>query len=143
MTLHLIKLCVGADSIEDLQAWMGERLEALRSRGERGKHVHVTRLTPRRRDELLAGGSLYWVIRGHIRVRQRLMGIHPVSGPEGMPRCGLELEPVLIETEWQPRRPFQGWRYLDAKDAPADLGRGKGADLPPELRAELAQLGLI
>ena len=93
--------------------------------------------------ELLDGGSLYWVIKGSVQVRQRLVDVRPFVDDDGIARCRLVLEPKLVPTEWQPKRPFQGWRYLEPKDAPTDLGEGGGADdLPPALRAELAELGL-
>lgn len=101
-------------------------------------------MIPKRTDELLAGGSLYWVIKGNIQVRQHLIDIRPFTDKEGIKRCDLVLEPRLILTQWQPRRAFQGWRYLKPDDAPADLGTGSGiADMPPDLRLELAELGLL
>ena len=144
MPLHLLKLCVGCDSVEDLEDWIQARMDELRRSGAKPEQTHTTRMIPRRRQDLLDGGSLYWVIRGNVQVRQRLLDIRPFRDAEGVQRCRLVLEPRVTETEWQPRRPFQGWRYLEAKDAPRDLGSGRrGADLPPELRRELAQLGLL
>ena len=143
MALHLIKLCVGCDSVEDLGEWIDERLAKARAGGKPAEHHHVTRMAPSRRAELLDGGSLYWVIRGGTQVRQRLCDIQTFTDKEGIGRCRLVLEPKLVRTEWQPRRPFQGWRYLVEADAPRDLGKRRGGDLPPELRAELSSLGLI
>jgi hypothetical protein len=145
MALHLVKLCVGVEAVEELQAWMERRLAEMRRRGEPPESRHTTRMVPRRAEELLAGGSLYWVIRGNIQVRQRLIDIRTFRDAEGVQRCHLVLEPRLTPTEWQPRRAFQGWRYLEAKDAPADLAghRAAIAALPPELRRELADLGLL
>jgi hypothetical protein len=143
MQLHLIKLCVGAESIEDLEAWIGERLAAARKAKRPPEHVHVTRMTPTRREDLLDGGSLYWVIKGFIQVRQRLLDIRPFEDETGIRRCGLVLDSDLVATDWQPRRPFQGWRYLDGRDAPPDLGESASAGLRPALRAELAALGLL
>jgi hypothetical protein len=143
MTLHLIKLCVGCESIEDLAAWIAEKRQEARRAGRRFEHGHVTRMVPKRREELLDGGSLYWVIRGNVQVRQRLTDIRIFTDAEGIQRCRLVLDPRLVHTEWQPKRAFQGWRYYDPKDAPADLSSGRGADLPATLRAELASLGLI
>jgi hypothetical protein len=142
VSLNLIKLCVGCDSIEDLRAWVDWRLSEMRSARKKPEHVHVTRMMPRRTDELLAGGSLYWVIKGNVQVRQRLLAIRPFTDDEGIHRCGLVLEPKLVPTEWQPKSAFQGWRYLLEKDAPADLKSRRADDLPPALRAELAELGL-
>jgi hypothetical protein len=145
MPLHLVKLCVGVDTVEELQAWIDRRLAEMRRRGERPEQRHTTRMVPRRADELVAGGSLYWVIRGNVQVRQRLLDIRPFRDGEGVQRCHLVLEPRLVATEWQPRRAFQGWRYLEARDAPADLAGSRPAIaiLPPELRRELADLGLL
>jgi hypothetical protein len=143
MALHLIKLCVGCDSIEDLGEWIDWRLRELRKARQKPEHMHVTRMMPKRIDELLDGGSLYWVIKGNLQVRQRLLDLRRFTDDEGIRRCRLVLEPKLVRTEWQPKQPFQGWRYLTAKDAPADLRPGRGGDdLPPALRAELAELGL-
>lgn len=143
MPLHLIKLCVGCDSVEDLSEWIDEQLARARAKGKPAEQHHITRMVPSRRTELLDGGSLYWVIRGGVQVRQRLTDIQPFTDKEGIGRCRLVLEPKLARTEWQPRRPFQGWRYLSSADAPRDLGKRRADDLPPELRAELAALGLM
>ena len=143
MALHLIKLCVGCDSIEDLGEWIDWRLREARKARQKPEHMHVTRMMPKRIDELLDGGSLYWVIKGIVQVRQRLLAVRRVTDDEGIRRCRLVLEPKLFRTEWQTKQPFQGWRYLAATAAPADLRPGRGGDdLPPALRAELAELGL-
>jgi hypothetical protein len=142
MTLHLIKLCVGADSIEDLSDWQQKKLAERTKRGEAAEIFHVTRMTPKRVDELLAGGSLYWVIKGHIAVRQRLLALRPVV-KDAEPHCALVLDPKLVPTAKRFHRPFQGWRYLDAKDAPRDLRKGDKSALSDSLRAELTELGLI
>ena len=143
MTLHLIKLCVGCDSVEDLAGWIDHRrAEALRA-GREPVHAHVTRMVPRRMEELLAGGSLYWVIKGSVQARQRLLDVQVFTDGEGIQRCRLVLDPTLVQTAWQPKRPFQGWRYYAPKDVPADLDGRETADMPPALRAELASLGLM
>ena len=145
MALHLIKLCVGCDSIEDLDEWIAERVKELKRKGKKPEHGHTTRMIPKQTDELLDGGSLYWVIRGNVQARQRLIDIRPFRDTDGIQRCRLVLEPKTIATEWQPRRAFQGWRYLKGKDAPRDLRASRAAlrDLPPELRENLADLGLL
>jgi hypothetical protein len=143
MSLNLLKLCVGAESVEDLEGWIGERMAARRAAGEPEEQIHTTRMVPKRIDELLERGSLFWVIKGGIQCRQRLLDIRPFTDSEGIGRCHLVLEPVLARTEWQPRRPFQGWRYLVAADAPADIGAGGDAAMPAPLRRELAELGLL
>ena len=105
-------------------------------------------MVPKRRDELLDGGSLYWVIKGLVRCRQNLVGIEVFRGEDGIQRCDLLLDPELVTVVPQPRRPFQGWRYLTPADAPADL-RGLSEDgdgfeaFQPELQADLADLGLL
>ncbi len=145
MTLHLVKLCVGCDAIEDLEEWIAHRLKEARRAGKKPEHFHITRMTPKRAEDLLDGGSLYWVIRGNVQVRQRLLGVVPFRDGEGIQRCRLVLEPKTIATEWQPRRAFQGWRYLKAEEAPRDLGDARAGlrQLPPELRRDLADLGLL
>jgi hypothetical protein len=142
MTVHLIKLCVGCDSVEDLAEWIEYRLAEKKRAGEPADHFHVTRMVPKRIAELLDGGSLYWVIKGTVQVRQKLTDIRPFVDDEGIGRCRLVLSSKLVRTEWQPKRPFQGWRYLRADEAPRDLRSGRGDDLPPALIAELAGLGL-
>lgn len=145
MALHLLKLCVGADSVEDLEEWIAARLAGKRARGEPVEHFHTTRMVPTRGGELIDGGSLYWVVKGSVQCRQRLLEIRPFTDAEGIGRCHLVLEPKVVRTEWQPRRAFQGWRYLKPGDAPRDLDQRSGGwnALPPDLRIELAQLGLL
>ncbi len=145
MTLNLVKLCVGVDAVEDLQAFIDSSLADKRRRGVEVIQFHTTRMIPKRSDELTDGGSLYWVIKGNIQVRQHIEAIRPFTDTSGISRCRIVLEPRLIMTEWQPRRAFQGWRYLTGADAPSDLPRGRTGvfALPPELRRELADLGLL
>jgi hypothetical protein len=147
MTLHLIKLCVGCDSIEDLAAWQAERLKQRRKAGEKRPQLfHRTFQTPKRREELLAGGSLYWVIRGLIQVRQPLLDIRDGTKEDGTPCCVLVFRNELVAVRPVPRRAFQGWRYLTRDEAPEDLGGLSAtgiASMPPKLRKDLAELGLI
>ncbi len=144
MALHLVKLCVGVETVEDLAGWIEVEEAFNRARGREFRQKHTTRMIPRRAAELLDGGSLYWVIKGNVQVRQRLLAITPFRDPEGIERCNLELDRELVLTSWQPRRAFQGWRYLDASDVPPDMANGAAiADLPPALRIELSQLGLL
>ena len=145
MTLHLIKLCVGAASIEDLATWQRGRLAELKKSGKKSQLFHTTFQTPKRQAQLLAGGSLYWVIKGVIQVRQRIVGFGEGHKKDGSPCCLILLDPALVPVRPLSRRAFQGWRYFDAADAPADLKRGekKLADLPPKMRRDLADLGLL
>jgi hypothetical protein len=143
MTLNLIKLCVGCDSIEDLAEWIDHKRKEARRKGRKAEHAHVTRMAPKRREELLDGGSLYWVIKGNVQVRQRLLDIRVFTDGEGIQRCRLVLDQTLTATEWQPKRAFQGWRYYEPKDVPPDLKTGRRNELPPALKAELASLGLM
>ncbi|PPB79903.1 hypothetical protein LV82_02460 [Albidovulum inexpectatum] len=138
--VHLVKLCVGADSVEDLLAWHAANPSPLPG----GARRHVTRMWPRRAEELLNGGSLYWVIKGAILCRQRVLRLEEVDGQDGKPRCAIILDPEVIRTEPAPRRPFQGWRYLDPQDAPRDLRVGSAQDdtLPPGLAEALAEFGI-
>lgn len=145
MSLHLIKLCVGVDRLEDLQEWQKRRAAAARKDPSMPPLSHVTRMSPRRKDEVLGGGSLYWVIKGAVQARQRILDLETFDDDEGISRCRIVLDEVLVPTAHQPRRPFQGWRYLKAEDVPKDLAEigGEGEDLPPELQAELSELGLL
>jgi hypothetical protein len=145
MTLHLIKLCVGADSVKDLTDWIKQRLAEKKKRGLPAEHVHTTRMMPKRAEELLDGGSLYWVIRGEVLCRQKLKAVRPIVDKEGISRCQLVLEPKIVHVQPRTCRAFQGWRYLEAKDSPPDAGRsGSGtAAMPEKLRRELRDLGLM
>jgi hypothetical protein len=145
VALHLIKLCVGCDSVRDLQDWIRERLKERKRRGEPREHLHRTRMVPKRAEELTDGGSLYWVIRGAVMCRQKLIAVRPFVDKEGVGRCHLALQPKLVLVEPRPWRAFQGWRYLEPKDAPRDLDRAApGAKSMPEaLRRELRELGLL
>jgi hypothetical protein len=145
MTVHLLKLCVGCDSVKELADWQTERLKRLKGERKRVELCHRTLQTPKRRNEVLDGGSLYWVIRGVILVRQRIIDLRPDTKDDGVACCGIVLERELVATRAQARRAFQGWRYLPATDAPADLrvvGEDEG-DVPRAMRADLRELRLI
>ena len=145
MPLHLIKLCVGADSVKDLEDWIKRKSKQKSNRSAKREHIHTTRMVPKRAEELLDGGSLYWVIRGQIMCRERLLDIRPFVDREGIGRCRLVLDGKVVLVEPRPFRAFQGWRYLQPKDAPRDLDRvAPGAKRMPEhLRRELRDLGLL
>ena len=142
MALHLLKLCVGAASVADMEEWVARRAAANVKAGLGPVTQHTTRMFPKRREELLDGGSLYWVVKGVILIRQRIVDLGTVAGEDGIERCEIVLDRTLHPTQAQPRRAFQGWRYLTSEDAPADLDK-KSAEAPSELRAKLAELGLL
>ncbi|WP_265500681.1 DUF1489 family protein [Paracoccus beibuensis] len=135
--LHMMKLCVGAEEPADLAAWQAQRFGVNPAR-------HVTRMWPKREGELLAGGSIFWVFKGVMMARQRILALEPVEGDDGIRRCGLLLDRDLVRVAAVPRRPFQGWRYLAPADAPHDLPQGRALEepLPPAIAAALSDMGL-
>jgi hypothetical protein len=144
--MHLVKLCVGIDTAAELIHWQNHRLEALKRAGKPAELVHRTRQMPKRRLEVLDGGSLYWVIKGAIQLRQRIVDLREETDAEGRALCGIVFDPVLVPTRAQARRPFQGWRYLPREDAPPDLAAAEAAavaEMPAQMRAELAALALL
>jgi hypothetical protein len=135
MALHLIKLCVGADRPEDLRLWLAQRA------AEGRRPIVPTRQTPKRADEITDGGSLFWVFKGQVLVRQPVLTIETI-GEGAARRCEILLSDEMIATAPQPRRAFQGWRYLEPKDAPPDLTCGAAdAAIPQDLARELRELG--
>jgi hypothetical protein len=145
MPLHLIKLSVGTDSVADLEDWIKQKLKAQKQRGKKPERIHTTRMVPKRAEELIDGGSIYWVIRGQIMCRERILDIRPFTDRDGIHRCRLVLDPKCVLVEPRPRSAFQGWRYLEAKDAPRDLSRAApgAAKMPEQMRRELRELGLL
>jgi hypothetical protein len=140
-TIHLIKLSVGSDSVEQIEDWQQNRSK----QRVNGQYFHLTRMWPKREAELLNGGSIYWVVKGLVQARQRILGLEEITGDDGIRRCGIVLDPELIRTATAPKRPFQGWRYLKPEDAPRDLGTSRLNDdtLPPELAGALAEIGVL
>ena len=130
MPLHLIKLAVGCESVKELKSWVAQRMLTAKQKGLPRHHIHITRMTPKRGEELLAGGSLYWVIRGEIAAREKLIAIEPFRDRDGIGRCRLVM---------------QGWRYLTEDAVPPDLGKAAAsiAAMPEPLRRELRDLGLL
>jgi hypothetical protein len=146
MPLHLIKLAVGCESVKELKGWVAERMKTAKKRGLPQRHVHITRMTPKRVDEILVGGSLYWVIRGEIAAREKIVAIEPFRDKDGIGRCRLVMQPKVITVSPRPMRAFQGWRYFTEDAAPPDLTRaaaGSIATMPEPLRRELRNLGLL
>ncbi len=139
--VNLVKLCVGCDSPDELERWQKTRAKGDPAYLPR----HVTRMWPKREAELVDGGSLYWVFKGAILARQRILRLDEVIGDDGIRRCGIVMEREITRTTAAPRRPFQGWRYLAAADAPADLSKARATDdtLPPALAGALADIGIL
>jgi hypothetical protein len=137
--LNLIKLCVGVSEVDELERWIADCKKG------RDTLDHITRMFPRRKEEILPGGSLYWVIKGLIQCRQPLADLETVRGRDGIERCRMVFKPQIIRVRPTPRRAFQGWRYLDAADVPPDLKKGDAviADMPADMRKQLADLGLL
>lgn len=139
MALHLIKLAVGVDDVAHLR-----RLQKAHRR-ERGRSVFYTRHMPRRSAEIIDGGSIYWVIKGYVRARERILGFIPMVEEDGERYTLVRYDSKVVETVWQPKRPFQGWRYLLPKDAPPDRSANAAVedDLPDAMAQELRALGLL
>ena len=145
MTVHLVKMAVGIDSLDHLAEVQKQRRAKLKA--ERGKAIliHKTRNTPKREAEIVKAGSIYWIVKGFIRVRQRILGFEKGISREGKPFCEIRLDPKLLRTVPLPHKPMQGWRYLEDADKPADL-TGKAAEaeeMPPEMMMKLRELGLL
>jgi hypothetical protein len=145
MPLHLIKLSVGTDSVADLEDWIKLKLKERKSKGQKPERVHTTRMVPKRAEELIDGGSIYWVIKGQIMCRERILAITPFTDKDGIGRCKLVLDPKCVPVEPRPRQAFQGWRYLEDKEVPRDLAKAApgAAAMPEQMRRELRELGLL
>ena len=132
MALHMLKLVVGCDTVADLLEWRKDQAE--------GPWILRTRMTPKRAEELVDGGSIYRVIKGVVVCRQRILRVETVGEGQAA-RCEITVDPEIVRTSPAPRRPFQGWRYLKSEEAPADLHGDEDADMPNELALQLRQLG--
>ena len=139
--VNLIKLSVGTESVEQLEDWQRRRSKQV----EDGQYYHVTRMWPKREAEVLDGGSIYWVIKGEVQARQRVTAFRERIGQDGIRRCAIMLDPTIVRVTPSLKRPFQGWRYLEQKDAPMDLpaGRSGEAALPDDLNRALAEIGVL
>lgn len=136
--LHMAKLAVGIRDIAHLRQVQAQRLAA------RAPLRHQTRNAPRRASEITDGGSIYWVIAGAMLVRQRILAIVPDHWDDGSRCTGLVLDPAHVQVEGRPVKAFQGWRYLEADDAPPDLAETEAPGaLPPAMRLQLRALGLL
>lgn len=139
--VNLIKLSVGTESVETLMAWQN----VYRHKFPDGQPRHITRMWPKREAELTNGGSIYWVIKGEIQCRQKILGLQAITGEDGIRRCAIVLDREIYKTTAAPKRPFQGWRYLKPEETPGDLpaGREKDSVLPPALAKALSDIGLL
>jgi hypothetical protein len=143
MTVHLIKLSVGPDSLSQLVDWQTQRLKDLKRARQKPELMHITRHKPKRETEVLDGGSIYWVIKSMIVARQKLLELRPVLR-DGIPHCALIYDPEMIMVQMRPRRAFQGWRYFETADVPPDIAPYKGThDMPDKLQRELMAMGLL
>jgi len=146
MTIHLVKIAVGIESVDHLREVQIKRLFQMKEKAGPGDLRHLTRNAPRRAEDLLDSGSIYWIIKGYIRVRQRITGFGEAVGRNGKPRCALILDPNLVQTVLLPHKPIQGWRYIKVESVPADLTpaeREVVSSLPQEMADELRSLGLL
>jgi hypothetical protein len=142
--MHIIKLCVGVNTLEELESYRNERAHWWGADYGEEVHVHRTRTMPKRAGEIVGQGSIYWVISGIVRCRQPILRLAEASDAEGKACCDIIMAPDLIKTVPRPKGPFQGWRYLAPKDAPPDLdGRADEGGGAPEIAEELARLGLL
>ena len=145
MVLHLLKMAVGIETVGHLAQVQKQKMARAKDGPGASGLRHFTRNAPRRSREILDGGSIYWIIKGAIRVRQRILGISRGTDAEGRRYCELSLDPTLVRTIPRPNKALQGWRYLENSDAPMDLDAGDGmtGDMPAEMVAELRTLGLL
>ena len=145
MAVNLLKLAVGVESLAHLARLQRRRLEHAAANGQPAELRHFTRNRPRRADEIVAGGSIYWVIGGRIRARQCILRIERSHDTAREKRCALVLDRDIVAVEPVPQRPFQGWRYLEIRDAPPDRSQRPESDasIPPEMAEELRSLGLL
>lgn len=138
--INMVKLSVGTEDVAGLAAWQ----MTPRAQASDGLPQHVTRMWPKRADEILAGGSIYWVIKGVILCRQKIIRLDERIGTDGIRRCAIVTDPELVRVEATPKRAFQGWRYFPPADVPSDLPAGAQHEeaLPPELSKALAAIGV-
>jgi hypothetical protein len=134
-SVHLLRPAVGVTDLDYLR-------QVMTARGDDERLIY-TRNIPKRADELLEGGSVYWIIARKIQARQLLTSIEKLEDDNGRAFCRIYLDAKVVPVHPWPRRPHQGWRYLKPEDAPPDLREGETGDMPPEMVAELRELGLL
>ena len=139
--INLIKLCVGAETVQDLLDWQAQP----RAQGPDGNPRHITRMWPKREAEILSGGSIFWVFKGVVLARQPILRLDPYDSADGVRRCAIVMDPKVTRVAATPKRPFQGWRYLKPDDAPLDLAAARlnETPLPPALNAALMEIGVV
>ena len=142
MMIHMVKLCVGAESVDDLKSWQARQIGFRPKEGRPARPACQTRMTPKQVDGLLDGGSLYWVIKGMILVRNPILNVETLKDREGRDYCEIDLDPECVLTVPTPRKAFQGWRYLKPDDAPTDLGSQVTETVPGHLARELREAGV-
>jgi hypothetical protein len=145
MTIHILRRAFHAESIEDFAEWQAERRKEMKANGQKPRTRTMLRAFPTRKEELLDGGSIYWIIKGAIRARQRVLAVEQNPDPSSRRKCMIVLESKLTPTVPYPVRARRGWRYLEPNAVPPDLDKaGRGVDkLPANLAAELRELGLL
>jgi len=142
--LHLVKMAVGIESLHHLRSVQKKRLQANLDAGLGPLVQFVTRNRPTRSAEVLSGGSMYWIIKGSVRARQKILGLEQLIDADGRKACAIRFDAELIETEASPFKPIQGWRYLTVEEAPMDRASDPDAsEMPSAMRAELRALGLL
>ena len=140
--IHLQKLSVGSESIDSIAAWQAAVVARRVKAGKPAVHEHVTRMFPKQKQALLDGGSIFWVVKGMIQCRNKIIGLEEVRRKDGVKACAILMEPGPIAVIPTPKRPFQGWRYLLPDAAPTDLTDAEGGiELPAELRTKLVEIG--
>jgi hypothetical protein len=140
--IHMIKLCVGVKTLEELESYRNERAHWWGANYGEEVHVHRTRMMPKQAATMEGKSSIYWVIAGQVVARQPILRLAKFTDAEGKDYCDIVMAPDMVRTVPYPKRPFQGWRYLRPEDAPPDLGANENAE-SLALAADLAKLGLI
>ena len=144
MTIHLLRVAVRVHSIADLRRKQDERLQERLKQGETRLYT-FTRNLPKRVDDLIDGGCIYWIIKKYIRVRQRILGVERHVNGEGRAYCAIQIDPEPMQVVARRQKAFQGWRYLKPEDIPLDLdiSETQVTDMPEEMANDLRELGLI
>ena len=137
-------MAVGIESVTHLKKKQSERLKQTGAGSGNGLYT-FTRNVPKQAESLIDGGSIYWIIKKFIRVRQEILSIERHQNDKGKTICAIKIDPALKRVVARRQKAFQGWRYLKEKDAPEDLQSSKYtiSEMPSEMVDELRELGLI